>query len=95
MKLQTETESKKILAGPLQLFPLLPNFLFPAFIRPVIMADKDINKVNDEGKTRLHVAAEKGDKKACLDLLKDERFTAVDAVDKNKRTALHFCGDSW
>eukprot|EP00947_MAST-08B_sp_MAST-8B-sp1_P000564 g564.t1 len=54
------------------------------------MADEDINKVNDKGKTRLHVAAEKGDKEACLGLLKDERFTAVNAVDYEKRTALHF-----
>ena len=39
--------------------------------------------------TALHVAVEKGYSEVCLALLKDERFTAVNAVDKNKSTALH------
>ena len=46
--------------------------------------------MNEDNWTALHIAAEKGLTEVCLALLKDERFTKVDAVDKyDKKTALH------
>jgi serine/threonine protein kinase len=54
---------------------------------------EDINTINRSRMNRLHIAAYGGKTEVCLALLKDERFTLVDAVDDDQKTALHFAAE--
>uniref|UniRef100_A0A7S0M3A1 PARP n=1 Tax=Cryptomonas curvata TaxID=233186 RepID=A0A7S0M3A1_9CRYP len=93
-KLSTDTDLNDLVANSELVKELLIGKSDEIRIFDLIKADKDINSVNENGRTALHIAVENGQVDAVSALCSEKHRIPVHLQDVKKKTALHIAAES-